>query len=75
MNTLPDIRLEHAARLVAAEGIAFAGLRVAGHAQDIIVIESDPAAAARLRAVAPALKALGFRYVTVDLRASRDAGD
>ncbi|MGH7554017.1 MAG: hypothetical protein ACREMQ_13425 [Longimicrobiales bacterium] len=75
MSTPPDIRLEHAARLVAAERIAFAGLRVAGHAQDIIVIESEPAAADRLCAVAPALKALGFRYVTVDLRGPRDAGD
>jgi hypothetical protein len=67
----PELRLDHAARLITAEGIAFSDVRVAGHAQDIIVIESDPAAADRLSALAPALKALGFRYVTVDLSTSR----
>jgi hypothetical protein len=48
------------------------GVRAAGHAQDIAVIAAAPAEAAQLAALGTEIRALGFRYVTIDLAHDRD---
>ena len=40
---------------------------VAGHARDVLVVHARIADLGRVRAVSSGLKALGFRYVTIDL--------
>ncbi len=62
-----DPRLERTRALLAASDVAFARVRAAGHTREILVVEGDPSSADELARLAPAIRALGFRYVTVDL--------
>jgi hypothetical protein len=59
-------QLQAAQRLLAGAGVA-AQVDVAGHAGDVLVVHASPADLARLRPLTDRLRALGFRYVTVDL--------
>lgn len=67
-----DPRLARVAALLRDRAVAFFRLRAAGQANDILVIEGDLAAAERIATLAPAIKPLGFRYVTVDLACAEE---
>lgn len=67
-----DARVGRLATLVASEGVDAKGVRVAGHEREIAVIEALPSSTPRLASLAPAVRVLGFRYVTVDLAATSD---
>lgn len=67
-----DPPLDRVAALVEAENIDADGVRVAGHEREIVVIEARPSNAFRLASLAPEIRALGFRYVTVDLAMATD---
>lgn len=60
-------RLRAARALLAREGIADVHVRLAGHQDEIVAVSGPPALALRLRALAPDLKAFGFRYVALEL--------
>lgn len=63
-----DTRLAEARALVRGGGFAQADVEVAGHDGSIAVITNVSASAAgALAQLAPAIKALGFRYVTIDI--------
>lgn len=59
-------QLHAAQRLLAGAGVS-AQVGVAGHASDVLVVHASPADLPRLRPLTDRLRALGFRYVTVDL--------
>ena len=59
-------QLQAAQRLLAGAGLG-AQVEIAGHASDVLVVHAAPADVARLRPLTDRLRALGFRYVTVDL--------
>jgi hypothetical protein len=65
-------RLKAMAALLEKEGIGFDGVAVAGAAGDVAVVRTRDIDADRLGAIARRIKALGFRYVTIDLE--RQAG-
>lgn len=65
-----DARLAQLTALLEAEGVLAAGVRAAGHEREIAVVEALPSVASRLAVLAPAIRALGFQYVTVDLAAA-----
>jgi hypothetical protein len=69
-----DERLVRLAALLREEGVPFTDLRSAGHEREIAIIDADLVQAPRLSVIAPAIKALGFRYVTLDL-AQEGMGD
>ena len=58
--------LAAARELLRREGLDTA-TSVAGHARDVLVVHARIADLGRVRAVSSGLKALGFRYVTIDL--------
>jgi hypothetical protein len=62
----PDPRIEAVVAILAREGIE-GRIAVAGHARDVAAITAAPAQLARLTGVAPEIKALGFRYVALEL--------
>jgi len=62
-----DPRISAAGDVLRRAGIAGFHVDVAGHARDIAVLHAPPDALARLADLAPEIKALGFRYVAVDL--------
>ena len=67
-----DPRLARDAALLRDQAVTWFRLRAAGHANEILVIEGDLAAAERIAALAPSIKPLGFRYVTVDLGSAQE---
>ncbi|HEX7119318.1 MAG TPA: hypothetical protein VF212_11045 [Longimicrobiales bacterium] len=67
-----DPRIEAAERLLRERGVEGATVRAAGHEAEIAAIQAPAAAPATLAALAPELKALGFRYVALDLTADRE---
>lgn len=68
MSRLPDAeRIAAVAALVAKEGIICDGISVAGAQRDVAVLRTAAVDADRLAALSRGIKALGFRYVTIDL--------
>ncbi len=65
---MKDVRIARATRLLKASGVA-AEPSIAGHAEDVLSLRASLTALDRLRELAPELKSLGFRYVTLELDA------
>lgn len=70
-----DGRVERAVRLLAEAGFAGAEVEVEGHEREIAAVRVPAGEWERLageegRRIAAELKALGFRYVALDLRPS-----
>jgi hypothetical protein len=63
-----DERLDRVRTLLAREGMQVE-VSVAGAGSDIVAIRARPGARAALAALAPEIRALGFRYVTIDVEA------
>ena len=63
---MQDLRLVRAERMLNEHGIS-AAVSVAGHEDDVIAIQTDISKLNELRALAPELKELGFRYVALEL--------
>jgi hypothetical protein len=63
-----DDRLERVRELLAREGLE-ADLSVAGAEAEIVAIRAAPARRESLAALAPGIRALGFRYVTIEVEA------
>ena len=61
-----DLRVVRAERILHAHGIS-AEVTIAGHEADVIAIQADISKLKELRALAPELKELGFRYVALEL--------
>ena len=62
-----DPRVEAAERLLAEQGVSGARVRVAGHEREVAAVVAPPATFARLVELAPAIRALGFRYIALEL--------
>jgi len=62
-----DERLTAMAALLDREGIGFDAVTIAGADGDVAVVRTADVDADRLSAIARRIKALGFRYVTIDL--------
>jgi hypothetical protein len=60
-----DLRVAELLTLLRRAGIEHASVQVAGHAADIAVVRNSTPA--RIAPLAEQIRALGFRYVTVDL--------
>ncbi|MEJ2186872.1 MAG: hypothetical protein P8Z36_13150 [Gemmatimonadota bacterium] len=56
-------------RLLHTAGLSGATVEAAGHESEIAAVVAPASELARLRALAPAVKALGFRYVALELGA------
>lgn len=63
----PDPRVDGVHALLREREIRATGVRVSGFDGQILVLEARAALLPRLALVAPAIKALGFRYVAMDL--------
>ena len=66
MTTTIDAQLGALQALLAREGLHGASVSVAGHTNDIAVIEADTTPTRLLPLVAE-IRSLGFRYVTLEL--------
>ncbi len=64
----PDTRVAAILGILAREGIE-GSAAVAGFAGDVAAVTVAPEALARLAELAPEIKALGFRYVALELPA------
>lgn len=63
-----DARSEQVRAALDAAGFTDAGVLVAGHDESIAVITNVPAGrVAEVARLAPAIRAAGFRYVTLDI--------
>ncbi|MEJ2679695.1 MAG: hypothetical protein P8174_11585 [Gemmatimonadota bacterium] len=62
-------RVDAVRRLLRSAGLAGAKVGTAGHESDIAAVAAPASELARLRALVPAVKALGFRYVALELGA------
>jgi uncharacterized protein with GYD domain len=62
-----DERLDEMAALLEKEGIAFESVAIAGAEADVAVVRTPDVDADRMAAIAKRIRALGFRYVTIDL--------
>lgn len=62
-------RLEGVRRLLRSAGVRGATVAAAGHESEIAAVVAPVSALTRLRELAPAVKALGFRYVALELGA------
>ncbi len=69
-----DARVDAAVRLLRERGLPTARVRAAGREGEIAAIEAPAAHAPALAALAPELRALGFRYVALDLTAAGASG-
>ncbi|HEX7050293.1 MAG TPA: hypothetical protein VF188_08845 [Longimicrobiales bacterium] len=69
-----DARAAAAERLLRDRGVIGARVSVAGHEREIAAIAAPPSEMARLAVLAPELKALGFRYIALELTEPVDAG-
>jgi hypothetical protein len=61
-----DERVERARAMLAREGV-LAEVGVAGADDDILVVAFDRSLPSTLARLAPAVRALGFRYVTMEV--------
>jgi hypothetical protein len=66
-NTDVSSQLEALDNLLAAHGLDGVRLRAGGPGAEIAVIEAPLTDAARLAGIAEEIRALGFRYVAIDL--------
>ena len=78
MTTTDDPRVAEAERVLAAHGVA-ADVSVEGHEREIAAVRVGEDAWARMlgdegAAIAAEVKALGFRYVALDLAPADDDG-
>lgn len=64
-----DDRIARAEAMLRAAGLEDARVAAGGHKREVAVVETAPENVARLAELAPELKALGFRYVAVELPA------
>lgn len=64
-----DLRAAAAERLLRERGIPGARVSAAGHEDEIAAVVAPARCAARIAELAPEVKALGFRYVALDLAA------
>lgn len=71
MRTAAAEREARARALLAGEGLA-ATIRSAGPDDEIAAVAAPLSSMAAVRALAPSLRALGYRYVTLDLTAAED---
>jgi hypothetical protein len=62
-----DPRLAAAAAILAGAGVPGARVRAAGHQAEVAAVAAPPALLQRVAAAAPRIKALGFRYVALEL--------
>jgi hypothetical protein len=70
MSAIPnEDRIDAVAALLEREGIAYEGVSVAGAQNDVAVVRTRDVDADRMAAIAKRIRALGFRYVTIDLEA------
>ncbi|MBI4544626.1 MAG: hypothetical protein HY703_05505 [Gemmatimonadetes bacterium] len=69
-----DHRVEAVERLLRDRGLEGVRVTAAGHEREIAALETAAPHLAKLARLAPEIKALGFRYVAVDLAAARQAG-
>ncbi len=69
-----DARVGAIEAILAREGIA-GSAAVAGFAGDVAAVRVAPEALARLAELAPEIKALGFRYVALELPADQPSGE
>lgn len=53
--------------LLHEHGLTGARVRAEGHADEVAAVSAPPEAVSTLVELAPAIKALGFRYVALDL--------
>lgn len=65
---MPVDMLRQAEALLAAAGIP-APVSLAGHAQDVLVVHAAASTLPDVHALSSSLRALGFRYVTIDITA------
>jgi PP-loop superfamily ATP-utilizing enzyme len=56
-------------RFLSSRGFDDVSVSVAGHQRDIAVIAAPPDSVERLARLAPEIREIGFRYVTIDLDA------
>lgn len=70
----PRARAAAAERLLAEAGIGGTRVRAAGRVGEIAAVEAPPGCVARVRELAPRIRALGFRYVALDLEACAESG-
>ena len=56
-----------AERLLAAQGIIGARVSSAGHEHEIAAIRAEPGHFAQIQQLSAELKALGFRYIAIDI--------
>jgi len=68
-----DARVAAVEAILAREGIPGSAC-VAGHAGDVAALSVPAETLARLAALAPEIKALGFRYVAVELAPGTEGG-
>jgi hypothetical protein len=61
------------AELLEAEGIAFRAIEDAGADAEIVAVHTDAAEAERIAALAERIRAIGYRYVTIELDADGPA--
>lgn len=62
-----DPRVREAERLLESRGLVGVRVEVAGHEREIASVLAPHGLAARIAELAPEIKALGFRYVALDL--------
>lgn len=66
MGGAPEWRVEQARRLLEREGLA-ASVTSAGWTGEIAAVRGDPSLREGLARLAPEIRALGFRYVALEL--------
>ena len=62
-----DPRVREAERLLAERGVTGARVGVAGQEREIAAVMAPPDTFARLVELAPEIRALGFRYIALEL--------
>jgi hypothetical protein len=67
-----ESRIADAEALLAAEGLGSVHVRAEGPQQEILALRAGTDDDARLLDLVPQLKALGFRYIALDLQTSED---
>jgi hypothetical protein len=65
-----DAALERGAAILRAAGVAVGDVTRAGVAGDVLAVVADPEELAGIRACGEALRALGFRFVALELGAA-----
>jgi hypothetical protein len=64
-----DPALGRAAEILRGAGARFRALSRLGSSADVLAVDADPAELGCVRACAPQVRGLGFRYIAIELRA------